>query len=216
MSKVSGLITAYEKHIRVPWQQSLAGSQRVLFAVYDKTDQLRLRAHVTEFELVTRDAGHDWHLVDLTDAFPIWMASVKYKESYFENPDDLDGYQTGEVTEFTSDLIKRLKSDLESNQNPNQVTALLGVGTLFGVSHVSISLVASLERVAMAARASSPSGVLGRPRSSMVISAAFLATIALANSVLLRAGIKTNRVGSVLPWFLASANTFFSFVDQPS
>jgi hypothetical protein len=52
MSKVSALINAYEKHINIPWQQSLAGSQRVLFAVYDKTDELRLRAHVTEFELV--------------------------------------------------------------------------------------------------------------------------------------------------------------------
>ena len=137
MSKISALISAYEKHISVPWQQSLAGSQRVLFAVYDKTDELRLRAHVTEFELVTRDTEHDWHLIDLTDTFPIWMASVKYKESYFKNPDDLDGYQTGEVTEFTRELIKDLKSDLENNQNPNQVTALLGVGTLFGVSHVS-------------------------------------------------------------------------------
>ncbi len=137
MSKISALINTYEKHISVPWQQSLAGSQRVLFVVYDKADELRLRAHVTEFELVTQHAWHDWHLIDLTDAFPNWMARVKYKESYFENPEDLDGYQVGEVTEFTRDLIKRLKSDLESNQNPNQVTALLGVGTLFGVSHVS-------------------------------------------------------------------------------
>ncbi|MCP4410533.1 MAG: DUF1788 domain-containing protein [Gammaproteobacteria bacterium] len=137
MSKVSALINTYEKHISVPWQQSLAGSQRVLFAVYDKTDEFRLRAHVTEFELATRDAGHDWHLIDLTDVFPNWMVGVKYKESYFENPDDLDGYQVGEVTEFTSDLIKSIKTDLESNQNPNQVTALLGVGALFGLSHVS-------------------------------------------------------------------------------
>ncbi|MCP4378064.1 MAG: DUF1788 domain-containing protein [bacterium] len=137
MSRVSALVSAYERHISVPWQSGLAGLQRVLFAVYDKTDELRLRAHVTEFELATKNAGHDWLLLNVTDAFPKWMSSVKYKESYFECPEDLGGYQVGEIEQFTRDLIVQIQSQLQQDANPNHVTALLGVGALFGVSHVS-------------------------------------------------------------------------------
>ena len=137
MSRVDSLARSYERHISAPWQEGIAGSQRVVFVVYDKTDELKLRAHVAEFELATRNTGHDWHLIDVTDAFPKWMASQRYREAYFESPDDLDGYKVGEVKEFIQSLIKDVKAELEQNAHSNQVTALLGVGALFGVSHVS-------------------------------------------------------------------------------
>lgn len=137
MSRIDSLARSYENHISSPWQEGIAGSQRVVFVVYDKTDELKLRAHVTEFELATRNAGHDWHLIDVTDAFPKWMGSQRYRDAYFECPEDLDGYQVGEVKEFTQSLIEDLKTELEQHAHPGQVTALLGVGALFGVSHVS-------------------------------------------------------------------------------
>ncbi|MEZ5621888.1 MAG: hypothetical protein R3E78_11740 [Burkholderiaceae bacterium] len=37
----------------MPWQAGLAAIQRVIFAVYDKADELRLRASIGEFELAT-------------------------------------------------------------------------------------------------------------------------------------------------------------------
>jgi len=52
MSKLSKLVDAYRDHMYVPWQLSVAPIQRVIFAVYDKTDELKLRVHVPEFELV--------------------------------------------------------------------------------------------------------------------------------------------------------------------
>jgi len=137
MSRISNLARTYERHISAPWQDGIAGSQRVIFAVYNKTDELHLRAHVTEFELATKNAGHDWHLMDVTDIFPQWMSSQRYRDAYFECPDDLDGIQVGEVKEFTQDLTSQIRSELEKHAHPKQVTALLGVGTLFGVSHVS-------------------------------------------------------------------------------
>lgn len=137
MSRIVNLARSYERHISAPWQEGIAGGQRVVFVVYDKTDELKLRAHVAEFELATRNAGHDWHLIDVTDAFPKWMASQRYRDSYFDCPDDLDGYQVGEVKEFTEHLIGDVQSELAKNPDVNQVTALLGVGVLFGVSHVS-------------------------------------------------------------------------------
>ena len=88
-SKVNKLVAAYRQHLTVPWQSGLAAIQRVIFAVYDKTDELRLRANVEEFALVTKEAGKQWQLIDLTQAFPEWMAQQEYRDAYFENPEDL-------------------------------------------------------------------------------------------------------------------------------
>jgi len=137
MNRILDLARSYRHHISIPWQTGIAGPQRVIFALYDKTDELRLRAHLTEFELATRDAGHDWLPIDITNAFPDWMAGQRYRDAYFECPDDLDGYPAGEITEFTSQLVADIQAQLEQHPDPNQVTALIGVGALFGISHVS-------------------------------------------------------------------------------
>ena len=137
-SKVAKLVSAYRQHLTVPWQAGLAAIQRVIFAVYDKADELRLRANVEEFALVTQQAGKQWLLLDVTDAFPEWMAGQEYREAYFESPEDLAGYQAGELTEFISDLTAKLNARINAEAGPDTVVAVLGVGTLFGVARVSL------------------------------------------------------------------------------
>lgn len=136
-SKVTKLVGAYRHHLSVPWQVGLAAIQRVIFAVYDKTDELRLRANVDEFALVTQQAGKQWLLIDVTNAFPLWMAAQEYRDAYFENPEDLAGYQTGELTEFVASLTQQLKARVSAEAGPDTVVALLGVGSLFGLARVS-------------------------------------------------------------------------------
>jgi hypothetical protein len=136
-SKVNKLVSAYRQHLTVPWQASLAAIQRVIFAVYDKADELRLRANVDEFALVTQQAGKQWLLFDVTNAFPQWMAAQEYRDAYFESPEDLAGYQSGELTEFVADLVSRLKGRIAAEAGPDTVVALLGVGALFGLARVS-------------------------------------------------------------------------------
>lgn len=136
-SKVNKLLVAYRQHLTVPWQVGLAAIQRVIFAVYDKTDELRLRANVDEFSLATQQAGKKWLLINLTDAFPEWMSAQEYRDAYFENPEDMAGYQTGELTEFVADLVKRLKARIAEQSSAETVVALLGVGSLFGLARVS-------------------------------------------------------------------------------
>lgn len=136
-SKVTKLVSAYRQHITVPWQARLAAIQRVIFAVYDKADELRLRANVDEFALVTQQADKQWLLLDVTHAFPEWMAAQEYRDAYFESPEDLAGYQTGELTEFVADLNTKLKARIIADAGPDTVVALLGVGTLFGLARVS-------------------------------------------------------------------------------
>ncbi len=136
-SKVAKLVAVYREHLSVPWQAGLAAIQRVIFAVYDKADELRLRANVGEFELATQQAGKQWLLLDLTNAFPEWMASQEYRDAYFESPEDMAGYQAGELTEFVADLTAKLKARISEETGPDTVVALLGVGALFGLARVS-------------------------------------------------------------------------------
>lgn len=136
-SKVSKLVSTYRQHLTLPWQPGLAAVQRVIFAVYDKSDELRLRANAEEFALVTLQAGKQWLLIDVTNAFPEWMAAQEYRDAYFECPEDLAGYQTCKLTEFVASLIERLKAQIAAEARPDTVVALLGVGSLFGLARVS-------------------------------------------------------------------------------
>lgn len=136
-SKVSKLIAAYRQHLGVPWQAGLAAIQRVIFAVYDKSDELRLRAQVEEFALATQQAGKQWLLIDVTNAFPEWMAVQEYRDAYFESPEDLSGYQNGELIEFIASLIEQLRVRFTEEAGPDTVVAVLGVGSLFGLARVS-------------------------------------------------------------------------------
>jgi hypothetical protein len=136
-SRVAKLVSAYRQHLTVPWQADLAAIQRVIFAIYDKADELRLRANVEEFALATQHAGKQWLLLDITHAFPEWMAAQEYRDAYFEFPEDLAGYPTGELIEFIADLNATLKARIRAEAGPDTVVALLGVGTLFGLARVS-------------------------------------------------------------------------------
>ena len=89
-SRLNRLLNNYTNHISVPWQKGLAGVQKVIFVVYDKTDELRFRARLTEFEIATTNAQHNWCEIDISNAFPDWMAALDYKEGYFESPDDIE------------------------------------------------------------------------------------------------------------------------------
>lgn len=136
-SKVNKLLSSYRQHLTVPWQPGLAAIQRVIFAVYDKAYELRLRANIEEFALATKEAGKDWLLIDVTNAFPEWMSSQEYRDAYFENPEDLAGYQSGELTEFVISLTGQLKYQIASEAGPDCVVAVMGVGSLFGLARVS-------------------------------------------------------------------------------
>jgi hypothetical protein len=136
-SRVAKLINAYRQHLTVPWQEGLAAIQRVVFAIYDKSDELRLRACVDEFALANQQAGKEWLLLDITNAFPEWMAAQEYRDAYFESPEDLAGYQAGELTEFINHLISQVNARIIEHAGPDTVVALLGVGTLFGLARVS-------------------------------------------------------------------------------
>ena len=136
MSRLERLVDHYAEHVSTPWPDGLSGMERVIFIVYAPADELKLRVYIDEFELRTRDGGHGWMHLNLTDAFADWMAAHRYREKYFRRPTLLAGYAEGCLTEFTSHLVAQTQEKI-AQASANDVVAISGVGALFGVSSVS-------------------------------------------------------------------------------
>ena len=134
MGRIEQLVENYGRFAALPWEQNLAGAQRVWFAVYDKTDLRRLHIRLGEFELATQSAKHGWRLVDVAGAFAEWMAAEDYREDYFKAPDDLEMAMSG----FLDFVSARVKSALDDEAaDANTVVAVHGVANLFGLIKVS-------------------------------------------------------------------------------
>lgn len=135
MARLEDLADLYGQHIATPWQRTVAGAQRVIMVAYDKELERVLRARKGEFETRTKAAGHDWHEVDLTNAFASWLAGQRYRTSYFEAPSKLASKLQSEFTSFVADRIRRTLADKSLSEDA--VVAVFGVGSLYGFTHVS-------------------------------------------------------------------------------
>lgn len=135
MSGVEGLLTAYDRFVRLPWDRELAGPQKVWFAIYDPAQERRLRLRLPEFERVTREAKRGWRQVDLTDSFAAWMAGHDYREEYFAHPEDLELA----LADFGVAVRDRVGEALVASEaDENTVVAVSGVASLFGLTRVSV------------------------------------------------------------------------------
>lgn len=135
MGRVEDLAERYARHIGIPWQRAVSGAQRVIMAIYHEELERTLRARKGLFENATRQAGHGWLELDLTDAFATWLAEDEYRDAYFERPDDLRIKLDAEFTPRVADRIRRLLTD--SSADENAVVAVFGTGSLLGFTHVS-------------------------------------------------------------------------------
>lgn len=135
MGRIEQLAEKYRQHIGLPWQQTVAGAQRVILVVYNKELERALLARKQHFELATREAGHEWFEVHVADAFAQWMAADEYRDAYFESPDDLNLKLEAEFAEYVAARIRKVLEKAEATAT--SVTAVFGVGALFGLTRVS-------------------------------------------------------------------------------
>lgn len=135
MGRVEDLADKYERHISAPWQRNLAGAQKAIFIVYDKTDERKLRVKRREFEMRTREAGHKWREIDLTDSFPRWMARDEYRDAYFESPDDLSLKLQNEYVEFVASQLR--ETLLADDVDDDTVIGVFGAASLYGFTRIS-------------------------------------------------------------------------------
>jgi hypothetical protein len=135
MGRIEQLAEKYRQHIGLPWQQTVAGAQRIIMIVYDKELERTMIARTELFAMATRETGHEWFEIDVAGFFADWMADEEYREAYFESPDDLQLKLESEFTDYVSRRIRTLLDRPEVGKN--SVVAVRGVGGLFGFTRVS-------------------------------------------------------------------------------
>jgi len=129
VSRIKRLLESYSKYIEIPWRKDTAAAQRVIFCVYNETDEQRLRAKIDEFEIITQQSGHDWALFDLTETFAEWLTSQRYRESYFQKPHLLSTL----LPKYNDFIIEKFGKFLQDEgTDENSVVAVRGVGSVFG------------------------------------------------------------------------------------
>lgn len=132
MSKIDTLLDRYEQNVDRPWRKRVDGSQRVWFVVYPPEYEREIRARIDEFRLATKRSGHPWSRLDVTGAFPEWMAQHDDRKGHFEYPEGFDLV----TDDFRRDLASNIREVL-SEADEESVVALTGIGTLFGLIYVS-------------------------------------------------------------------------------
>jgi hypothetical protein len=134
VNEIEGLLKAYKSFLQLPWDRTLAGPQKVWFAIYEPAQERRLRLRLPEFEMATKNAGHSWFPLDLTDLFATWMAQHDYREAYFEQPEDMDLA----LQDFASYISQHIADALNApNVDENTVVAVSGLASLFGLTYAS-------------------------------------------------------------------------------
>ena len=142
MSHIGDLIKNYERFVQLPWPSNLAPAQRVWMAIYRPEEERRLRLHIEDFKIVSRKAGYEWGLIDISNEFERWMGSHEYREAYFRNPELMQP----ELLGFFDQLVDGVREQVEEKTTEGIVIGLLGAASLFGLGdHVKVS--ALIERV---------------------------------------------------------------------
>lgn len=142
MSKITKLLENYTKHISVPWR-SVAPDQRVMFCVYDPSEERQLRFNTALFMIETQKKDHQWFEFDMTSLFAEWLTSQKYAKKYFANPT----YISSILDEFPKFIQLKFDESIQNLCDPsNTVVAIVGAGSIFGIAKVKdvISLLAPM------------------------------------------------------------------------
>lgn len=142
-STVDQLVSRYTQRVRLPWSGVVSADERVWIVIYPPKEERRVRARLTMFELATKEAGHKWVEIDVTDGYALWLGEHAFAEEYFKSPSLLPSTQQ----EFAEHLRNEVEGQLQGADG-DTVVALIGVGSLFGVGSASHLIRSVQDRVA--------------------------------------------------------------------
>jgi hypothetical protein len=134
-TRIELLIAAFDKVVKEPWSNTLAGQERIWFLVYDPADQRKVDLHLSEFETATIKADKKWQSISMKLCFPKWMANHDYRDDYFQKPEFIVDQLEAEFIPFA---IQYLKDELNKiQQDQNTLIAIKDVSALFGFARLS-------------------------------------------------------------------------------
>lgn len=129
MSTVSDLIDQYAEELKLPWQRSLSGAERVWMLVYPPRDERRIRARLDQLRDQTLATKRRWRSVDVTDELGRWAARHPYAEAFFADPTDLT---ESLLEDFEGSVATTIAAALDDPAaDHNAVVALVGLGSLY-------------------------------------------------------------------------------------
>jgi hypothetical protein len=127
MSRVSDLVDAYALELGLPWPTNVSGAERVWMLPYPPELERQVRAQLPEMAQRTREAGHGWEEIDLSDELGRWVAQHEYAEAFYADPSD---FTSSIVDMFAEELEARVRGLLDEAGDAD-VVALIGVASLF-------------------------------------------------------------------------------------
>ncbi len=140
MSVIDRLLKNYSRQVNLTWSASMAGKQRVWFAVYPPAEERRVRARLPQFEAITLEANHGWTTVDLTGLLPEWIAAHEYREAIFAEPEQFSA--NSELEDLAVERVRQACS--REDVDATSVVAVTGLASLFDFMRVS-SLIERVE-----------------------------------------------------------------------
>lgn len=132
MNTFDDLLAAYTRQVQLPWSSGAPPAGRVWLLWFDKAMQRKITGRIGEFEHVTMKAGHGWRYVNLAPWFGQWIAKHEFFDALLAHPQEIRGL----LPDAKQALIAHLKAELETCA-PNDILALDGCGSLFGLVSVS-------------------------------------------------------------------------------
>lgn len=132
MHSFDEILTAYQRHVDLPWQSDVPPAGRIWIVWYDKSMQRRFTARLSEFEHATIKANHGWRQTNLDGLFGNWIANHEFFEGLMQQPRELKGL----LPEFEDHVVEHLISEL-ATCNSDDVLAVDGAGSLFGLVRIS-------------------------------------------------------------------------------
>jgi hypothetical protein len=136
LSTVEDLQIAFRDRLRVPWRPDEAAAGRVWMLWYDKGQDRRVRGRLGEFRELAEREDKGWRDFDLAPQFGQWVAQQKWFERAAKRPSTLSMV----LPQFEDELVRRVRGALKEC-GPNDLFALTGVASLFGITRASTLIV---------------------------------------------------------------------------
>jgi hypothetical protein len=132
LSTVEDLLIAFRDRLQVPWRAHEAAAGRVWILWYDKAHERRVRGRLGEFREIAERESKGWHEFDLAPQFGQWVANQKWFERAAKRPSTLSTV----LPQFEDELVRKVRGALKEC-GPNDLLALTGVASLFGIMRAS-------------------------------------------------------------------------------
>ncbi len=129
---VENLLAAFRTRLAVPWRADEVAAGRVWMLWYDKALERRVRGRLGEFRLAAEQSDKGWTEFDLAPEFGTWIARQKWFVTAAKRPNTLGTVLHDFEAHLSRQLLERL-----AQTGPNDILALTGVASLFGLTRAS-------------------------------------------------------------------------------